>query len=104
MMQFLANLWGVLGKTAPYWGLFLGAFALGYVLTPLVRELSRACGMVDKPNARRINKVPTPRGGGVAVFLAVSVVVAAYMCIADAPLLQNHPNWVLSIWIWLPIG
>lgn len=95
MMQFFANLWGVLGKTAPYWGLFLGAFALGYVLTPLVRELARACGMVDKPNARRINKVPTPRGGGVAVFLAVSVVVAAYMCIADAPLLQNHPNAIV---------
>ena len=72
MMQFFANMWGVLEKTAPYWGLFLGAFALGYVLTPLVRELARACGMVDKPNARRINKVPTPRGGGVAVFLSVS--------------------------------
>ena len=41
------NFWEVLQKTAPYWGLFLGTFALCYVLTPLCRELARKCGMVD---------------------------------------------------------
>ena len=32
MMQFFTNLLSVLVKTAPYWGLFLGTFALCYVL------------------------------------------------------------------------
>ena len=29
MTQFFTTLLGVLVKTAPYWGLFLGTFALG---------------------------------------------------------------------------
>ena len=41
MTQFFTNLLDVLVKTAPYWGLFLGTFALGYVLTPLCRALAR---------------------------------------------------------------
>lgn len=55
------------------------AAALGFtlVLTPLVRELNRRLGMVDKPDPRRINKVPIPRGGGVALFLGVHLAMAA---------------------------
>ena len=48
----------------PYAACFLGALALTLVLTPLVREMNRRLGMVDKPDKRRINKIPIPRGGG----------------------------------------
>lgn len=95
MTQFFINLWDVLAKTSPYWGLFIGTFILGYVLTPACRELARACGMVDNPNARRINKVPTPRGGGVAVFLSVSSALAAYMYFAEVPLLPHYGNEIV---------
>ena len=81
MTQFFVNLLEVLQKTVPYWGLFLGTFVLGYVLTPLCRELARKCGMVDAPSARRINKVPTPRAGGLAVFLSVTMALSVYMLI-----------------------
>ncbi|MDY4762162.1 glycosyltransferase family 4 protein [Streptococcus thoraltensis] len=48
----------------------IGAFLLSLTLTPLVRFLSLRVGAVDQPNARRINKVPMPSAGGLAVFLA----------------------------------
>ena len=95
MTQFFTNLLDVLVKTAPYWGLFLGTFALGYVLTPLCRALARKCGMVDAPSARRINTVPTPRAGGLAVFLSVTAALAAYMLLTGAQLSPLFPNEVI---------
>ena len=100
MTRFLSSLLSVLVKTAPYWGLFLGTFALCYVLTPLCRELARKCGMVDAPSARRINTVPTPRAGGLAVFLSVTVVLAVYMSVTGAQLSPLFPNEV----IWRVMG
>ena len=44
----------------PYVPCFAGALVLTLVLTPLVREMNRRLGMVDKPDPRRINKVPIP--------------------------------------------
>ena len=95
MTQFFTNLLSVLMKTAPYWGLFLATFALCYVLTPLCRELARTCGMVDAPSARRINTVPPPRAGGLAVFLSVTAVLAVYMALTGAQLSPLFPNEVI---------
>ena len=100
MTRFIVNLLDILQKTAPYWGLFLVAFLLGFVLTPLCRELARKCGMVDAPSARRINKIPTPRAGGLAVFLSVTMSLAAYMLITGARLSPLFPNEV----IWRMMG
>ena len=96
MTQFFTNLLSVLVKTAPYWGLFLGTFALCYVLTPLCRELARKCGMLDAPSARRINKVPTPRAGGLAICISVTVVLAVYMSISGTQLSPLFPNEVFG--------
>lgn len=60
-------------------------FALKYIMvviatsviaglaTPLVRFLSFQIGAIDNPNARRINKVPMPTAGGIAIFFAFAV-------------------------------
>ena len=55
----------------PYAIAFLGALVVTLILTPLVREMNRRLGMVDMPDARRINTVPIPRGGGLALFVGV---------------------------------
>ncbi len=60
----------------PYLTTFLLALGFTLLLTPLVREMNRRLGMVDKPDARRINKIPIPRGGGLALFAGV---VGAYL-------------------------
>lgn len=37
-------------------------------LTPFARRFALRMGLVDVPNPRRINKVPMPTGGGIAIF------------------------------------
>ena len=72
MSGFWTNLLVFIAKTAPYWGLFAGALCLSLILTPACRALVMRLGMVDLPSARRINKTPVPRGGGLAIFLALA--------------------------------
>lgn len=60
-----------------------GAIAL--VLTPMVRKWMTALGAVDQPDARRVNRVPIPRGGGLAVIAAFFITLGvAYFGFHDA--------------------
>ena len=61
--------------------LFVAAFVvaaiLSLVLTPLVRRVAIRLDNIDRPDHRRVNDAPIPRGGGVAVaiaFLLVAIV------------------------------
>jgi len=56
---------------------FFGALGVALVLTPVFREVARKVGMVDKPDSRRINTSPIPRGGGFSVFVAFHVVLGS---------------------------
>lgn len=75
-----------------WWGLFVGAFlasmATSLLATPLARRLAWGLGVVDVPGARRINSRPTPRMGGIAVFVAV----AAGLCAAYAAFSLGSPG------------
>lgn len=53
---------------------FFVAGILSFALTPLVRKLAFKIGAVDNPNARRVNKVPMPTMGGLAIFISFNVV------------------------------
>jgi UDP-GlcNAc:undecaprenyl-phosphate GlcNAc-1-phosphate transferase len=59
---------------------FAVAAILSLLLTPLVRRASLRLGTIDEPNHRRVNEIPVPRGGGIAVavaFLSVAIGVIA---------------------------
>ncbi|MGT2735837.1 glycosyltransferase family 4 protein [Streptococcus orisratti] len=56
--------------TIEYIMVLIGAFLISLILTPLVRFLSFRIGAVDNPNARRINKVPMPSAGGLAILIS----------------------------------
>lgn len=95
---------GVLSRLATdgakYAAVFFGAFALSLALTPLFREVARKIGMVDKPDARRINKTPIPRGGGLAVFVAFHLVLGALVVYAGMPISQQFSyHWQTSFLI-----
>lgn len=60
-------------KFISYFSVFVSSLVLTLVLTPVVREMNRRLGMVDAPDKRRINKVPIPRGGGLAVVLGMAL-------------------------------
>ena len=68
---------------------FASAFLLTLLLTPVVREMNRRFGMVDKPDPRRINTVPIPRGGGLALCLGVTVTCGALVAVYGETLLSG---------------
>jgi UDP-GlcNAc:undecaprenyl-phosphate GlcNAc-1-phosphate transferase len=75
-----------LGPALPYViAAFVAAAVLAYVLTPLVRRVAVHVDAVDKPDHRRVNVIPMPRGGGIAVATAFLVVGVA-LSVANANL------------------
>jgi UDP-GlcNAc:undecaprenyl-phosphate/decaprenyl-phosphate GlcNAc-1-phosphate transferase len=72
----------LLGEALPYLiGAFLAAALLALILTPLVRRVALYVDAVDHPDHRRVNVVPIPRGGGVAVAAAFVAVVLAFIAL-----------------------
>ena len=55
--------------------IFSLAFLLSYLSTLAARSLALEMGIVDKPDERKIHKVPTPRLGGLAVYVAFALAV-----------------------------
>lgn len=66
----------------------IATMVVGAVATPLVRFLSFKVGAVDNPNARRINKVPMPSAGGLAIFIAFTLATLVFL-----PRLVSHINY-----------
>lgn len=60
-------------------GGFLIACFLAVVITPVVRLAAPRLGLIDLPGARKVHQQPTPRGGGIAIFLAVLLPTVAVM-------------------------
>ncbi len=60
-----------------YVSLFLASGLLALVLTPAIRRLAFAIGAVDQPDDRKVHGAPMPRLGGLAVYLAVAITIAA---------------------------
>ena len=57
--------------------LALKAFLVCLILTPIVRDIFRSYGIVDKPDRRRkVHVYPIPRVGGIPI--AIAYVVALY--------------------------
>ena len=58
---------------------FLAAAAITLAVTPIVRRYARRFGMVDRPEARRVNTKAIARGGGVAILLGFVIVSSALL-------------------------
>lgn len=79
-MTLSAGLWLLAGSILP-------SFALAWTLTLLVRRLAPRCGLVDRPNARKVHQTPIPLGGGLAISLAV---IGTFLC---GQLLLSYVTW-----------
>jgi UDP-GlcNAc:undecaprenyl-phosphate GlcNAc-1-phosphate transferase len=55
------------------------AFGIVVLLTPAVGGMARLLGAVDTPEARRVNRRPIPRLGGLAIFLGLLVPALAFL-------------------------
>lgn len=58
------------------WPAVIVATAVSLVLTPLLGRWLSSHGLVDQPGLRRSHEVPTPRGGGLAMMVAVVTALA----------------------------
>ncbi len=54
--------------------LFPLPLALSWILTDWLIRLAPRLGLVDYPSERKVHTQPTPRGGGLAIFIAVSLI------------------------------
>ena len=50
---------------------FATAFLIVLALTPAIARLASRAGVVDEPGERRMNKLPIPTLGGIAIFFAI---------------------------------
>lgn len=74
-----------------YLTLFFISLLLTLFLTPQARRLATALGAVDVPdNQRRIHKTPTPRLGGVAIYVTFLLTL---LCV---PLLRSNVSHLFS--------
>ena len=55
------------------------ALAIVLVLTPAVGGMARRLGVVDAPDLRRLNALPIPRLGGLALFVGILVPSLAFL-------------------------
>ena len=80
----------------PYIAVAATAFVVTFVCTPAAKRLAIRLDAVDYPSKRRINTQPTPRLGGLAVFLGllVAMVVAVFggTHLGWPPVLVSHPS------------
>lgn len=53
--------------------IFLISLIVSYLLTPLVKKLAARVNGYDYPSDRRINKIPIPNTGGIAIFIAFMI-------------------------------
>ncbi|TMK24937.1 MAG: undecaprenyl/decaprenyl-phosphate alpha-N-acetylglucosaminyl 1-phosphate transferase, partial [Actinobacteria bacterium] len=60
------------------WGALV-ALVVVVLLTPAVGGMARRLGAVDQPEARRLNRHPIPRLGGLALFLGIFVPALAFL-------------------------
>lgn len=58
----------------------LVTFLVSAIMVPIVKRIAKHIGAEDKPNKRRLNKIPMPTQGGLAIFIAFMV---GYMLFAD---------------------
>src|SRR5438105_15410081 len=55
------------------------ALVIVVLLTPAVGGMARMIGAVDRPEARRLNRRPVPRLGGLALFFGIFVPALAFL-------------------------
>lgn len=75
----------MIGWWVPFVALFSVSLVTALVMTPIARRIAWKVGSVDFPGARRVNETPTPRMGGIAVFVALAVGHVASLLVVGGP-------------------
>src|SRR5215472_8798376 len=78
---------------------FLVAGAIGlafaYLVTPLIVWAATRLGVLAQPGGRHIHRVPVPRLGGIAIYLAFVVAVLAALPVERSIRVAVHAHKIL---------
>jgi UDP-GlcNAc:undecaprenyl-phosphate/decaprenyl-phosphate GlcNAc-1-phosphate transferase len=72
---------------------FLIALVLSLCLVPWICKKALAAGFTDIPDDRKIHRVPVPRLGGVAVWLAFMIALGAILLLSGFPHPKGNSLW-----------
>ncbi len=91
--EFARGAMNQLDIVSGYMMVFAVAFLVTVLITPLVRKLAIANGIVDHPSeARKIHKIPIAYLGGMAVYLGIIAALAFSYIASETPgLIDYHP-------------
>jgi UDP-GlcNAc:undecaprenyl-phosphate GlcNAc-1-phosphate transferase len=70
---------------------FVVAAAVSALITPVVRHFAPTLGLIDLPGHRKVHVQPTPRGGGIGIFLGVLIPVILVAALTALPLRARIP-------------
>jgi len=75
--------------------IFVGAFVLSFAGTLFLRKVAPRIGLVDHPASRKLHAEPMPLGGGIAIFLGLTAVVAGGAI--ALPAINGHVEWLPQV-------
>ena len=76
---------------------FLLPVLLSLAITPWVIDFAKVIGATDKPDARKVHTVITPRLGGLAVFLSVAISLPVMIFLAPLHMAELIEHLRLTI-------
>ncbi|MBI2900798.1 MAG: undecaprenyl/decaprenyl-phosphate alpha-N-acetylglucosaminyl 1-phosphate transferase [Planctomycetes bacterium] len=79
----------------PQIGLFIFAWFIGDLLTPIVIRLAHRIGAVDRPHTYKIHQEPVPFLGGISIFLAFSI--ALFSILRFSSFEENRPIFAVIL-------
>jgi UDP-GlcNAc:undecaprenyl-phosphate GlcNAc-1-phosphate transferase len=71
---------------------FCVAAGVAALITPLVRHFAPTLGLIDLPGHRKVHVQPTPRGGGIGIFLGVLIPVIVVAAFTALPIRGRIPQ------------
>ncbi|HTC85095.1 MAG TPA: MraY family glycosyltransferase [Candidatus Acidoferrum sp.] len=72
-------------------GAFVISGVVAFLLTPVVSRIAQRFEMIDRPDHRRVNTLPVPRGGGIAVAIASTVATVGFLIVNQGPAALRAP-------------
>ena len=72
----------------------IGSLLLSLALTFIVRSWARRIGFVDKPGGHKGHEKPIALGGGIAIFLTITIPLLGGTLLAKWTLASGNLNWV----------
>lgn len=80
---------------------FFSAFVPALILTPLTARLAARLGFLDRPAPRRLHQTPTPRHGGIPLFLAFLTALTVSLSFPRSDV--NEPAKLIGLMLGLTV-